>query len=116
MYRSTGPEALRPVGETEFVNGVAAMSASGQYGPTRIAAGIVGFADFNLGAAVSEVLDAHIAAGCGRFRGIRHAGGYDASPDVRNSHTHPFPGMFADATYREGFAQLAPRNMTFEGW
>ena len=116
MYKSTGPEALRPVGETEFVNGIAAMSASGQYGKTRVAAGIVGYADLNLGSAAGEVLDAHIAAGCGRFRGIRHAGGYDESPDVRNSHTHPFPGMFADATYRAGFAELAPRNMSFEGW
>jgi len=116
MYKAEGPDALRPVGETEFVNGIAAMSASGQYGKTRIAAGIVGFADLNLGAAVGEVLDAHIAAGCGRFRGIRHAGGYDENPGVRNSHTNPFPGMFADATYREGFAELEPRQMSFEGW
>ena len=116
MYKAEGPDALRPVGETEFVNGIAAMSASGQYGKTRIAAGIVGFADLNLGAAVGEVLDAHISAGCDRFRGIRHAGGYDENPSVRNSHTNPFPGMFADATYREGFAELAPRRMSFEGW
>ena len=40
MYRAEGPEALRPVGETEFVNGIAAMSASGGYGPTRACAGI----------------------------------------------------------------------------
>lgn len=116
MYRASGPEHLRPVGETEFVNGIAAMSASGQYGSTRIAAAIVGFADLNLGAKVGEVLDAHVVAGGGRFRGIRHAGAWDASPDVRNSHTHPFEGMFADATFREGFAELDKRNMTFEGW
>ena len=41
MYRADGPEPLRPVGETEFVNGIAAMSASGGYGDTRVAAGIV---------------------------------------------------------------------------
>jgi len=46
MYRADGPAELRPVGETEFVAGVAAMSASGIYGPARVAAGIVGFADF----------------------------------------------------------------------
>src|SRR5437016_13396226 len=45
MYRAQGPASLRPVGETEFVNGIAAMSASGRYGPTRVAAGIVSFAD-----------------------------------------------------------------------
>ena len=100
MYREDGPAELRPVGETEFVNGVAAMSASGLYGPTRIAAAIIGFADLMLGDGAASVLEAHIAAGGGRFRGIRHAASWDPSPDVRNSHTNPFQGMLADATFR----------------
>src|SRR5207248_8275941 len=74
MYRADREPPLRPVGETEFVNGVAAMSASGIYGPTRVAAGIVSFADLTLGDRVGEVLDAHAAANP-RFRGIRHAAG-----------------------------------------
>src|SRR5262249_54946977 len=78
MYQAAGPEAMRPVGETEFVNGIAAMSASGRYGSTRVAAGIVSFADLTLADRVGEVLDAHLAASP-RFRGIRHAGGWDAS-------------------------------------
>ena len=116
MYREDGPAELRPVGETEFVNGVAAMSTSGLYGPTRIAAAIIGFADLMLGDGAASVLEAHIAAGGGRFRGIRHAASWDPSPDVRNSHTNPFQGMLADATFRAGFARLAPLNMSFEGW
>ena len=115
MYRAAGPEPLRPVGETEFVNGVAAMSASGGYGPTRVAAGIVSFADLTLGERVGEVLDAHMAASP-RFRGIRHAAGWDASPDVRNSHTNPPPGLMADARFRRGFAELARRGLSFEAW
>ena len=71
MFKTDGPEALRPVGETEFVNGIAAMSASGLYGPARIAAGIVGTANLRLGDAVAAVLDAQVVAGGGRFRGIR---------------------------------------------
>jgi len=63
MYRADGPEPMRPVGETEFVNGIAAQSASGQCGETRVAAGIVGFADLTLGAAVEPVLQAHIVVG-----------------------------------------------------
>ncbi len=59
MYRANGPEAFRPVGETEFVTGIAAMSASGLYGPIRVAAGIVGFADLTLGDRVEPVLEAH---------------------------------------------------------
>jgi len=67
MYRADGPQALKPVGETEFVNGIAAQSASGQYGETQVTAGIASFADLNLGAAVEEVLQAHIAAAPAAF-------------------------------------------------
>ena len=115
MYRADGPEALKPVGETEFVNGVAAMSASGGYGDARACAAIVGYADLNLGTAVGEVLDAHAAASP-RFRGIRHASGWDASDEIRNSHTAPTAGMLADATFREGFKELGKRGMTFDAW
>ena len=115
MYRADGPAALRPVGETEFVNGIAAMSASGGYGEVRACAAIVGYADLNLGTAVGDVLDAHAAASP-RFRGIRHAAGWDASAEVRNSHTARVPGMLADATFRTGFAELGRRGMTFDGW
>lgn len=80
MYRASGPVEMRPVGETDFANGIAAMSASGQYGPTKIAAGIVGFADLTLGAKVEPVLRAHIAAGGGRFGGIRYGTARDGIP------------------------------------
>jgi L-fuconolactonase len=119
FYRADGPLALRPVGETEFANGVAAMCASGQLGELRACAGIVGFADLTLGAAVHEVLIAHIAAAGGpqgRFTGIRHAGGWDASPMIRNSHTAPPQGLYGDAAFRAGFAQLAPLGLSFEAW
>jgi L-fuconolactonase len=71
MYRAGGLAELRPVGEIEFANGVAAMAASGRYGKTRACAGIIGYADLTLGAPVENVLEAMIAAGGGRFRGIR---------------------------------------------
>ncbi|MCC5873532.1 MAG: amidohydrolase family protein [Gammaproteobacteria bacterium] len=115
MYRADGPEALRPVGETEFVNGVAAMSASGGYGTVRACAGIVSFADLLLGDAVVEVLEAHLAAS-ERFRGIRHAAGFDPSPEVRNSHTNPPVGLYGRDDFRRGFARLAPLGLTFEAW
>ena len=115
MYRAAGEAALQPVGETEFVNGIAAMSASGGYGDCRACAAIVGYADLNLGAAVGDALDAHAAASP-RFRGIRHAAGWDASPEVRNSHTSPTEGMMATPRFREGFAELGKRGMTFDAW
>jgi L-fuconolactonase len=116
MYRADGPEPMRPVGETEFVNGIAAQSASGQYGETRIAAGIVGFADLTLGDGIVPVLEAHIAAASARFRGIRHAGGFDASPEVRNSHTNPPVDLYESAQFREGFARLSKLGLSFEAW
>src|SRR2546428_1628936 len=115
MYRARGAAELRPVGETEFVNGVAAMSASGRYGSTRVAASIVSFADLTLGDRAGAVLDAHLAASS-RFRGIRHAAGWDASDEIRNSHTKPPRGLYLDAGFRRGFAELAKRGLTFDAW
>jgi len=116
MYRAYGPEHMRVIGETEFVNGIAAMSASGLYGSCRIAAGIVGRADLKLGAAVGEVLDAHIRAGGGRFRGIRHQANWDASAEVGNGRGDPQQHEYLDPRFREGFAALAPRELSFEAW
>ena len=116
MFKPDGPEALRPIGETEFVNGIAAMSASGIYGASRVAAGIVGTANLRLGDAVAEVLDAQIEAGCGRFRGIRLGGTWDRHSDIPNHRTDPPEGMFLRADFRAGFAHLGPRNLTFEAW
>jgi L-fuconolactonase len=116
MYRPDGPEALRPVGETEFVNGIAAMSASGLYGLTRVAAGIVGTVDLRLGDDVAAVLDAQVVAGGGRFRGIRRAAAWDAGAGVPKHRTNPGPGLFARDDFRRGFAHLAPRGLTFEAW
>jgi L-fuconolactonase len=116
MYKRDGPVPLRVVGETEFVNGIAAMSASGLYGPGRVAAGIIGTADLTVGADISKVLDAQIAAGGGRFKGIRHGCTWDASDDVATARTNPTQHLMLDDTFRQGFAQLAPRNLSFEGW
>jgi L-fuconolactonase len=116
FYRADVPERMSFIGETEFVNGVAAMAASGRYGKLRACEGIVSRADLTEGAAVREVLEAHIAAGNGRFRGIRHAGAWDASSDVRVSHTKPPQGLYGTAKFREGFAQLEPLNLSFEAW
>jgi predicted TIM-barrel fold metal-dependent hydrolase len=117
MYDQDAPDPLRPVGETQFVNGVAAMSASGVYGPVRACAGIVGHANLTLGAAAREVLEAHVGAGGGRFRGIRHSCAYDADPQVLGPLSgRPNAGLYARPEFREGFAQLAPLGLSFDAW
>src|SRR5580658_11350035 len=77
MYRADGPAEMRPVGEAEFVAGIAAMSASGLYGKAKVAQGIVGYADLALGDRVEPVLEALIRAAGGRLKGVRYSVGYD---------------------------------------
>ena len=116
MFRADSPDHLKPLGETEFVNGIAAQSASGIYGPTRVAAGIVGTMDWRRGAGVAEILDQHITLGGGRFRGIRVGATWDASPDVENHRTEPPQGLYSDPVFRDAFAELAKRDLSFEAW
>ena len=117
MYRASGPEDSRCVGETEFVNGIAAMTASGIYGDVRACAGIVGHVDLRIGAAAEGVLRAHMAAAPERFRGIRHSAAYDADPNVlgplagRNKE-----GLYRDAAFRAGFAALGKLGLSFDAW
>jgi L-fuconolactonase len=117
MYRAEGQPALRCVGETEFVNGVAAMTASGLYGDVRACAGIVGHADLRQGAAVEEVLNAHIAAAPARFRGIRQSASWDEDPQVLGPLSGRVPaGLYRDAKFREGFAALGRLGLSFDAW
>ena len=116
MYRAGGPEALKPVGETEFVAAVAAKSIVHPGGKARICAGIVGHANLMLGDGAAEALEAHLAAGDGRFRGIRHSASYDADPNVLGQLVRHGPGVYLEATFREGFARLAPMNLSFDAW
>ncbi len=116
MYRKDAAPALQPVGETEFLNGAAAVSASGLYGPCRAIAAIVGHADLCLGAAVQPVLEAHLRHAGERFRGIRHCAVWHPDPAARGSMANPPPHVLGDAKFREGFAQLAPLGLSFDAW
>jgi L-fuconolactonase len=117
MYRIDAPAALQCVGETEFVNGVAAMTASGIYGPVRACAGIVGHADLREGAAVEEVLHAHLAAAPDRFRGIRQSASFDEDLAVLGPLAgRVAAGLYRDAKFREGFAVLGNLGLSFDAW
>ena len=116
MYRTDGPEKLRPVGEVEFVQGMAAASASGLYGSGRAAAGIVGHANLNLGDGVQPVLEALQAASPNRFRGIRHSVTWDPNPAVENTAAHKGEGQLASDNFRAGARVLARMGLSLEGW
>ncbi|MBI4191656.1 MAG: amidohydrolase family protein [Betaproteobacteria bacterium] len=118
MYRAEGPTAMKPVGEVEFANGVAAMSASGRYGKSRLCAGIIGHADLTLGDRVQPVLEALIAAGNGRFRGIRHTATWDTGDAAKHQipRHQSLPHQILSPAFRQGFARLQPLELSFDAW
>jgi L-fuconolactonase len=112
-YRHDGPAEMNPVGESEFLENVAAQAAGNLAIKPRIAAAIVAFADLALGDAVAPVLEAHLAASPSRFRGIRHSTTWDASDALRREAP---PGMLADRKFRQGFGWLKKFNLSFDAW
>ena len=116
MYRADGPDEMRSVGEVEFVQGLAAASASGLYGPGRAAAAIVGHANLNLGDAVAPVLEALQAASPNRFRGIRHSVTWDPHPEIENTSAHNRQGQLSSDNFRAGARVLARMGFSLEGW
>ena len=114
MYREQGPEEMRPVGETEFANGMAAICSSGVYGKTKACAGIVGHADLTLGSRVEPVLAALMRAGGARFRGIRHGVSWDRDPAIVSPASPVHAGLLADKTFREGVAVLNRLGLSYD--
>ena len=112
-YRESGPEHLRPLGESEFVVKIAEDSASGE--GAEIAA-IVARADLRLGAAVEEVLSAHEDIGGGRFRGIRHSGARAEHPDALSIPGRAPAGLYAAENFREGVHALGQLGYTYDTW
>src|SRR6476646_7943828 len=111
MYRADGPVEMRPVGEVEFVQGLAAASASGLYGPCRAAAAIVGHADLKLGDGVEPVLQALQAASPNRFRGIRHIVTWDADPRVESREK---AGVLSMPEFRAGAKALGRMGLSLD--
>ncbi len=111
MYRASGPAEMQPVGEVEFVQGLAAASASGVYGEARAAAAIVGHADLKLAEGVAPVLEALQAASPNRFKGIRHNVTWSPDPDIDNRET---PGIMANDSFRAGARVLARMGLSLD--
>lgn len=111
MYRPDGPTELRPVGEVEFVQGLAAAAATGLYGPCRAAAVIIGHADLKLGDRVEPVLEALRTASPNRFRGIRHTVTWDPHPEIGNREQE---GVLESAEYRAGARVLSRMGLSLD--
>jgi predicted TIM-barrel fold metal-dependent hydrolase len=111
-YRADGAAELKPVGETEFV----VSQAQSAKGPAKLCAGVVGTANLRLGAAAGAVLDAHLQAGQGRFRGVRVQAAWVDDPTVQPGGRRARPGLLADAGLRAGVAEVARRGLVLDVW
>ncbi|MCA8927335.1 MAG: amidohydrolase family protein [Alphaproteobacteria bacterium] len=114
MYRPDGPEAERPLGETEFIVGCAAMAASGAFGPARACAAMFGRVEMTLGAAVRPLLERHLERSAGRFKGVRYSTGWDANERIPN--VAPARHMLIDPAVVEAAGVLADMNLTLDVW
>lgn len=112
-YLEDGPEHLKPIGETRFAASAAEESAK-QKGRATICA-IVSRADLLLGEAAEEVVLAHEEAGRGLFRGIRHAGAYDATGSLYNPGSRQ-PCPYSAREFRVGVRMLGRLGYTFDAW
>jgi predicted TIM-barrel fold metal-dependent hydrolase len=112
-YRQAGPDELRPVGETEFLDKVAYQVGADPVIKTRVAAAIVAHTNLTLGDNAATVLEAHRAASPDRFRGVRHSTIWDASGALRSDAP---PGLLGDSQFRRGFACLGKLNLSFDAW
>ena len=116
MYNAKFSIDENVINETEFANGVAAMSASGLYGNTKIAAGIVGCAPLLIGRKVSNILDRHISINPSRFKGVRTQAAMHPDGTIPSFRTRPIEGVYMQEKFREGFKELAKRKLSFEAW
>jgi predicted TIM-barrel fold metal-dependent hydrolase len=111
-YYNEGPEWLHPVGETEFVAGLHDSMLPNEQ---RLCQGIIGYADLEVGNKVADVLDAHMEAGKGRFKGIRRGVYWSSDPAVYDHVSiRPRSGLMLDPDFRCGFSHLQPRGLTFD--
>ncbi|MEQ9123086.1 MAG: amidohydrolase family protein, partial [Alphaproteobacteria bacterium] len=107
-------EAEKPLGETEFVTGCAAMAASGAFGPTRACQAMFGRVDMTLGAGVRPLLEKHLERSDGRFKGVRYSTGWDASERISNA--VPNEGALIAKAALEAAGVLSDMGLTLDCW
>ena len=113
-YRKDGPPQMRAVGEVEYVARLAAESDAAGRSPTRVAAGIVGYADLTLGDRVEPVLAAMVEAGQGRFRGVRNSAGWHEDPIIGNNHHGAGPGHYLRPEFHAGLKRLTAMGLALD--
>ena len=114
FYRAAGPEYLYPVGETDHAAQIARQAFTGK--EPALCAAIVGHADLTQGAQVRLLLEAHIAAGQGHFRGIRHILAWDSDVQLLNPAYPTAEDQMDSPAFLAGFGELGPLGLSFDAW
>ena len=114
MYRMDGADEQRSLGETEFVRGQAAMSASGEFGTARACDVMFGNVDLTLGGAAEAILGQHIEASGGRFRGVRLSSGWHADDKIANIAAQPH--LLLDPRVNEAVAVVSRLGLSLDCW
>lgn len=114
-YRPSGPDSLKPVGETEFVVGHLPSPLQASHGPVDACAAIIGYADLSLGDKVAPVLEAHIAAGNGRLKGIRYAAAWDEHPKIHSAYPTT-KDMLLDPLVQQGIRLVGAAGLSYDSW
>ena len=114
MYRSRGAKEQRSLGETEFVRGQAAMSASGGFGAAQACDVMFGNVDLMLGGAVEPLIEQHLDASGGRFRGVRLSSGWHADEKIGNVATEP--QLLINPRIKEAVGVIERMGMSLDCW
>src|SRR5690606_20606768 len=85
LFRQSGVEHLRSIGEAEFAAVTARLAQAGSFGIARICEGFVGSAELERGEAIDELLEALMEASDGGLRGIRRPANWDPDPGINPS-------------------------------
>ncbi|OYD73721.1 UNVERIFIED_ORG: putative TIM-barrel fold metal-dependent hydrolase [Burkholderia sp. CF145] len=116
-WHKDGPDALRPVGEVQnIVRAAQEVSLTTAHGPCELAAAVVAHTDMTLGHYVAEVLEAHVAAGAGRLRGVRHRTATDLGRVGSFIESRPAPHLLINERFQQGVRQLASFGLSFDAW
>lgn len=115
-WYSDGPEHLKSVGEIKMIVDASRMSPWNSHAKCRLAAGIVSHVDLTLGARVEKVLEAHIGAGDGRLRGVRHRAVCDEGLVGRFISNPPKQHILLDNSFKKGFSLLHQFGLSFDAW
>mgnify|MGYP002725675523 CR=1 FL=1 len=113
-YRQHGPVAANSRGEPEFPRAPAPPRLSGDFVPTRACDVMFGNVDMTLGAGVEPLLERHMEASGGRFRGVRYSTGWDEDERIHN--VAPDQGMLVHETVKDAVAVLDRMDLEFDCW